>query len=78
MIDYIVNNLSEISTIFSILIPLLGMLFWSHRSLHADFKEMKQEIKEMRADTDRKFEIVNSRIDKMYEIILSILKKEKE
>lgn len=66
MFEYIGNNIGEIASLLGVLAAILAAIFWSHRKLHGDLMEMKLNINN-----------ANSRIDNLYNVMMTFLMKEK-
>lgn len=79
---FFLSNIQEISHFITFVGPILGAIFYSHRILHQDLKEVKeyckrahQRIDETNKNLNERIDQTNKRIDKSYEIIIELLRK---
>lgn len=61
----------EITVFLTIVPPIVGSIFWSHRNLHKDLQEVKEDTKRAHDRIDQ----TNMRIDNTYQLILEALRK---
>lgn len=66
MWNWIYTNIDEILKFLSLLGGIGGMILWSHRGLHADIQEIRQDVKSAHA-----------RIDNLYNVMMAFLTKNK-
>ena len=71
MIEFLIQYSGQIANVMAIIIPIIGVMAWSHRSLRADIKEIRQDVKEVH----QRIDAVGTRIDHLYEVMLGMLKK---
>ncbi len=64
MIQFLTDHIAEIANIIAILIPIFGLMTWSHKRLRAETKEIREDMKAM-----------NTRIDHLYEVMMGMLQK---
>lgn len=62
MIEYILSHLGEIGSVLTIIISIMGAILWSHRKLHADIMEIRQDVRHAHDRIDS----LGLRIDKQY------------
>lgn len=85
MWDYVGNHLGEISSLFSVCVIILGAIFWSHRKLHNDIQEIREDIRFANGRIDssmgridaclQRIDDTNKRIDRTYDILMKIVTK---
>lgn len=87
MIEFFKYHVNDIAAILSVVLPILGAIFWSHSKLHADIQEVKIECKDahkridamgMRIDAmGQRIDAMGQRIDNLYHVMMSYITKDK-
>ena len=60
---FFISNMQEISNFITFVGPILGAIFYSHRILHQDLKEVKEDCKRAHQRIDETNKNLNERID---------------
>ena len=87
MIEYFIQHSGEIASLFTILITLGGMIFWSHKKLHADILDLRIDVKGAHARIDamgnridamgHRIDAMGQRIDNLYHVMMEMIKERK-
>lgn len=78
IIKFLIDYSDSIVNFFAIVASVGSIILWSHRSLHKDIQEVKQECKDAhkRIDaTNRRIDAMGKRIDGAYSIMMAMLTK---
>lgn len=71
MIDFISTHIGELASLFTVTSIILGALFLSHRRLHKDMMDIRDDTKAAHARIDA----MGIRIDGIYDVIIKMLDK---
>ncbi len=69
MFEYLCLHSGDIASVLTIIIAIGGMIFWSHRKLHADIQEIRDDVKH----AHQRIDAMGVRIDNTYHIIMEFL-----
>jgi len=75
----------EIMFFLTIVPPIVGSIFWSHKKLHADIQEIRADVKSAHSRIDamgqridamgQRIDDMGHRIDGVYQVIMEMLRK---
>lgn len=69
MIEYILAHIGEISSLLAVMGTILGAIFLSHKSIHKDIMEIKNDIRSANSRIDNLYSQVNS----LYSVMMTFL-----
>ncbi len=82
---FLQNYTQEIMFFLTIVPPIVGSIFWSHKKLHADIQEIRSDVKAAHLRIDnmghridamgKRIDDMGHRIDGVYQVILEMLRK---
>lgn len=67
-----------LTIIFSQASIISGILFWFMSDIKSDIKKVEDDLKEQNARFNERFDLQNTRIDKLYQMFVDLLKEGKK